>query len=144
MRLTPASSPTPPLVIFDEAHELEDIASQYFGVALSNARFDELARDTENMLRAKQVSTSAIESATASLRERSRLFFASLPVGPSHLGRLEFTGRADFLEARGDAYLATSNALVRLEGELDRLQGSRRSPRPCASAPPTSATTSSS
>ncbi len=114
--------PDASVVIFDEAHELEDIASQYFGVALSNARFDELARDTENMLRAKGVSTSGVESATASLRERSRLFFNSLPVGPSHLGRLEFTERADFLEARGDAYLATSNALVRLEGELDRLK----------------------
>ncbi len=109
-------------VIFDEAHELEDVASQYFGVALSNARFDELARDTENMLRAKQASSSGIESATASVRDRSKLFFSSLPVGPSHLGRLEFTERADFLEARGDAYLATSNALVRLEGELDRLK----------------------
>ncbi len=45
-------------VIFDEAHELEDVASQYFGIALSNARFDELARDTETMLRAKQASSS--------------------------------------------------------------------------------------
>ena len=115
-------------VIFDEAHELEDVASQYFGVALSNARFDELARDTENMLRAKQASSSAIESATASLRERSRMFFSSLPVGPSHLGRLEFTDRADFLEARGDAYLATANALVRLEGELERLREVEEAP----------------
>ena len=109
-------------VIFDEAHELEDVASQYFGIALSNARFDELARDTENMLRAKGVSTSAIESATAQLRDRSRMFFGSLPAPPSHLGRLEFSDRPDFLEARGDAYLATSNALVRLEGELERLR----------------------
>src|SRR6201996_9521151 len=44
-------------VIFDEAQELEDVASQYFGVALSNHRFDELARDTESMLRAKGVSS---------------------------------------------------------------------------------------
>ncbi len=109
-------------VIFDEAHELEDVASQYFGIALSNARFDELARDTENMLRGKGVSTSAIESATAQLRDRSRMFFGSLPAPPSHLGRLEFSDRPDFLEARGDAYLATSNALVRLEGELERLR----------------------
>ncbi len=109
-------------VIFDEAHELEDVASQYFGIALSNARFDELARDTESMLRAKGVSTSAIESSTATLRERSRLFFGSLPAPPSHLGRLEFTDRADFLEQRGDAYLGASNALVRLEAELDRLR----------------------
>ncbi len=109
-------------VIFDEAHELEDIASQYFGVALSNARFEELARDTESMLRAKGVSTSAIESATQTVRERAKLFFASLPVGPSDLGRLEFIDRADFLEARGDAYLGASNALQRLEGELERVR----------------------
>ncbi|AEU39089.1 ATP-dependent DNA helicase [Granulicella mallensis] len=109
-------------VIFDEAHELEDVASQYFGIALSNARFDELARDTESMLRAKGVSTSAIESATQTIRERSKLFFGSLPAGPSHLGRLEFIDRADFLESRGDAYLGASNALQRLEGELERLR----------------------
>jgi ATP-dependent DNA helicase DinG len=109
-------------VIFDEAHELEDIASQYFGIALSNARFDELARDTESLLRAKAVSTSAIESATQTIRERSKLFFASLPAGPSDLGRLEFIDRMDFLEARGDAYLGAMNALQRLEGELERLR----------------------
>jgi ATP-dependent DNA helicase DinG len=109
-------------VIFDEAHELEDVASQYFGIALSNARFDELARDTESMLRAKGVSTSGIESATALLRERSRLFFGSLPAPPSHLGRLEFTDRTDFLEQRGDGYLGALNALVRLDAELERLR----------------------
>ena len=109
-------------VIFDEAHELEDVASQYFGIALSNARFDELSRDTEAFLRAKGVSTSAIESATQSIRERSRLFFSSLPTGSSELGRLEFTDRAGFLEDRGDAYLGAFNALLRLEGELERLR----------------------
>lgn len=109
-------------VIFDEAHELEEVASQYFGVALSNARFDELARDTESLLRAKQASSAAIESATGTLRERSKLFFASLPAGPSHLGRLEFIDRPEFLESRGDAYIGASNALQRLENELERLR----------------------
>jgi ATP-dependent DNA helicase DinG len=115
-------------VIFDEAHELEDIASQYFGVALSNARFDELARDTDSMLRSKGVSTFAIESATQTIRERSKLFFASLPAGPSDLGRLEFPGRVefkdrdDFLEQRGDAYIGATNALSRLESELEQLR----------------------
>ena len=109
-------------VIFDEAHELEDVASQYFGIALSNARFEELSRDTETFLRAKGVTTSAIESATQSIRERSKLFFASLPAGSSELGRLEFTDRPGFLEDRGDAYLGALNALQRLEGELERLR----------------------
>ena len=109
-------------VIFDEAHELEDVASQYFGIALTNHRFDELARDTESMLRAKGASSAAIESSTATLRERSRLFFSSLPDTTAQPGRMEFTDRADFLEAHGDSYLGAINALTRLEGELDRLR----------------------
>ena len=32
-------------VIFDEAHQLEDVATQYLGSAVSNYRFEELARD---------------------------------------------------------------------------------------------------
>ncbi len=32
-------------VIFDEAHQLEDVATQYFGTAVSNYRFEELSRD---------------------------------------------------------------------------------------------------
>lgn len=111
-------------VIFDEAHELEDVASQYFGIALTNHRFDELARDTESMLRAKGASSAAIESSTATLRERSRLFFSSLPetTTTAQPGRMEFTDRADFLESHGDSYLGAVNALTRLEGELDRLR----------------------
>src|SRR5437868_2881503 len=32
-------------VVFDEAHELEDVAGQYFGVSVSSYRFDDLRRD---------------------------------------------------------------------------------------------------
>ncbi len=115
--------PEAAIVIFDEAHELEDVASQYFGIALTSHRFDELARDTESMLRAKGASSAAIESSTATLRERSRLFFSSLPeTNAAQPGRMEFTDRADFLEAHGDSYLGAINALIRLEGELDRVR----------------------
>ncbi|MCC7008691.1 MAG: ATP-dependent DNA helicase [Acidobacteria bacterium] len=34
------------LMIVDEAHQLEDVATQYFGVAVTKAGVDELARDT--------------------------------------------------------------------------------------------------
>ena len=37
-------------VIFDEAHELEDVAGNYFGISVSNLRMEELARDVENSL----------------------------------------------------------------------------------------------
>jgi ATP-dependent DNA helicase DinG len=116
-------------VIFDEAHELEDIASNYFGIGLTNARFDELTRDTETMLRAKQASSSAIESACAILKERSRMFFAALPLpgefGAQPLGRMPFdhVQRETFLESDGDTYLGAMAALKRLEDELEHVKG---------------------
>jgi ATP-dependent DNA helicase DinG len=119
-------------VIFDEAHELEEVASNYFGIGLSTQRFDELARDVETMLRAKGASTSAIESATATLRERARMFFAALPMEEGALrlglGRMPFVARADFLEESGDTYVGTMNALLRLQGELERLKGVDEAP----------------
>ncbi len=106
-------------VVFDEAHELEEIASNYFGIGLSNGRIDELVRDVEIMLRAKQASSSAIESACAILKDRARMFFAALPTeGFQALGRMPFEGRREFLEESGDAYLGAVNALQRLEGQL--------------------------
>ena len=37
-------------VIFDEAHEIEEIAGQHFGIQLSNYRFEELVRDIRSPL----------------------------------------------------------------------------------------------
>lgn len=115
-------------VIFDEAHELETVASEYFGIALSHQRFDELARDTDAILRAKHVSSSSIESATLALRERARVFFGSLPQQGTQLGRMPFHYRAEFLEEQGDAYIGVLAALQRLEGELERLRDVEEAP----------------
>src|SRR6476659_1830662 len=40
-------------VVFDEAHEIEDVAGQYFGVTVSNYRFQELSRDIARVSRQK-------------------------------------------------------------------------------------------
>jgi ATP-dependent DNA helicase DinG len=116
------------IVIFDEAHELEDVASSYFGISLSNIRFEELARDLETMLRAKQALNSGITSAAQTARERARMFFAALPRGTGNRGsgsegRMPFLNREEFLETQGDLYLGLLNALHRLEGELERVRG---------------------
>src|ERR1700731_1597189 len=66
-------------VIFDEAHELEDVASNYFGIGLSTQRIDELTRDIKSMLKTREASSSSISSACATLKARSRLFFSALP-----------------------------------------------------------------
>jgi ATP-dependent DNA helicase DinG len=105
-------------VIFDEAHELEEVASSYFGRSLSNVRFEDLARDAEVLLRGKN-GTSQIPALTLQLRERARLFFASLPIHAD--GRHAFTNRAEFLESSGDLYVGVRSALKILEAELERL-----------------------
>jgi ATP-dependent DNA helicase DinG len=66
-------------VIFDEAHELEEVASNYFGISVSNVRFEELARDTDTLLRGKEGGEN-LPAVTQQLRERSRMFFAGLPM----------------------------------------------------------------
>ena len=42
--------PSCPTLVVDEAHQLEDVATQYFGVAFSNYRVDDLVRDGERLL----------------------------------------------------------------------------------------------
>ena len=114
-------------VIFDEAHELEDVASSYFGISVSNVKFEELVRDLEITLRAKSSLGGSVHVAGQVLRDRARMFFAVLPIptgyGSSGDGRMAFEGREEFLEAQGEVYLGVMNALHRLEGELERLRG---------------------
>src|SRR5205085_10556023 len=90
-------------VIFDEAHELEDVAGSYFGVSVSNLRFEDVARDVEFTLRQKQLLSAQIMTATAGLREKSRFFFSLLPAGEQ---RFAFENRAEFMEEHGDEFLS--------------------------------------
>ena len=106
-------------VVFDEAHELENVAGSYFGVTVSNWRIEDLARDVESSLQRAKGLSAAISGALGSLRERSQLFFSVLPGGE---GRLPFHNRQEFLEENGDEYLGLMQALGRLGAELQRMK----------------------
>ena len=106
-------------VIFDEAHELEDVAGSYFGISVSNLRVDELARDVEHSMQNNRALSASLSSALGSLRDRSQLFFSLLPSGE---GRFAFDTRREFLEENGDEFVALDQALTRLAGELEGLQ----------------------
>jgi ATP-dependent DNA helicase DinG len=105
-------------VVFDEAHELEDVASSYFGISVSNARVEELCRDIEATLQRNQLLSGSMFGALQSLRERSQFFFALLPSGE---GRFAFEGRREFLEENGDEFLALQQCLRRIASELENL-----------------------
>src|ERR1700682_557706 len=105
-------------VIFDEAHELEDVAGNYFGISVSNLRVEDLARDVESSLQHNKMMSASLSGALGSLRERSQFFFSLLPAGD---GRFAFETRREFLEENGEEFIALNQALTRLAGELEGL-----------------------
>ena len=111
-------------VVFDEAHEIEDVASDYFGRRLSSYQFEELARDTESMLRILRIEASPLRKHLARLRERSRAFFERFP---EREGRYPFgpAERHAFLDQNREAYDDLAAAVKRTEAELSAI-----SPKP--------------
>ncbi|HEY6370832.1 MAG TPA: ATP-dependent DNA helicase [Candidatus Sulfotelmatobacter sp.] len=110
--------PEPAAVVFDEAHELEGVAGNYFGISVSNLRVEDLARDVENSMQHNRTLSASISGALGSLRERSQFFFSLLPPGD---GRFAFETRREFLEENGDEFVGLNQALTRLAGELEGL-----------------------
>jgi ATP-dependent DNA helicase DinG len=68
--------------ILDEAHQLEDIATQYFGNAVSTYRVEDLARDVERSVSSGRVpardDVHEIEKSLDRLRDHARAFFSDL------------------------------------------------------------------
>ena len=112
-------------VIFDEAHELEDVASSYFGLSVSNIRCEELARDIDALLRGKEGAQN-LPGLTQQLRDRARMFFAGLPMTGD--GRQPFTEREEFLETSGDLYMAVRTTLQHIEAEMEELKKIEEAP----------------
>ena len=79
--------------VVDEAHQLEDVATQYFGIAVSNYRLDDLARDVEKAVSARLISDAdrehEIRHDVERVRLHSRDFFGSL-----HMVRFDLPGGA--------------------------------------------------
>jgi ATP-dependent DNA helicase DinG len=104
-------------VVFDEAHEMEDVASDYFGQQISNFRFEELARDADHTMRMAHVGTPGLLRRTQRIREKNRAFFEAFP---GREGRFPFSRqeREAFVEQNREAYDALHNALKALETEI--------------------------
>jgi ATP-dependent DNA helicase DinG len=105
-------------LVFDEAHEMEDVATQYFGMEMSSYRVEELARDTEATLKMKGIKSHEVLGAVGDLRRRADLFFELFP---RKEGRASFENRDSFLQVNRGAYSALANAIVLLQTELSRV-----------------------
>jgi ATP-dependent DNA helicase DinG len=63
-------------VVFDEAHEIEDVAGQYFGISVSNYQFSDLRRDIASLARRKGFGSGDLDAALEQLDDRALRFFA--------------------------------------------------------------------
>ena len=102
-------------VIFDEAHELEEVAGQYFGFAISSNQVEDLRRDILAVARRKNLLARDLEQMLKSLAGEAERFFALFP---EQEGRSGFTEHKRFLEKHGEPYRRLAAALELLETHL--------------------------
>ncbi len=88
-------------VIFDEAHEVEDVAGQYFGVSISNYQFEELIRDVTAVAARKDFGSTELDRVLMTTGDRAAQFLA-LFEAPD--GRSGFRSHEAFLIKHEDVY----------------------------------------
>jgi ATP-dependent DNA helicase DinG len=132
-------------VIFDEAHELEDVAAGYFGASISTYRINDLIHDANKLQIDEPERAAGLTSTLARLAQRSDSFFFSLVANLTGARVEESRPRsgADQPErfvlnngfffrtapggelaptAGGEAYTALVNAFNRVIGELNMVK----------------------
>jgi ATP-dependent DNA helicase DinG len=62
-------------VVFDEAHTLEDVATEFFGVALSSMKLQALAHDSLSALEVRDVRAAALAALAVQLKTHAAAFF---------------------------------------------------------------------
>ena len=128
------------IVIFDEAHELEDIAAGYFGAQVSNYRIADLIRDANMAVIPDADASIEISRICARLQQRSdHLFAAFMHRGGPTDGRYTLSREHFFREDDGsyapnqagesflavdntlDAFIATLNGIKEAPAEIETL-----------------------
>ena len=105
-------------VVFDEAHEIEDVVGQYFGVTVSNYRLQDLRRDIGVIGRMKKFGTPELDRVLQRLDELTGQFFALF--GDTDR-RTAFHGRDTFREENEEAYRDLLTALDLIGSHLKLL-----------------------
>jgi len=128
-------------VILDEAHQIEDVASEYFGAGVSNYQIDELLYDVGGLKLEDGEVTRELTRISARIQRFADAFWISFREGRGLEGRFALTPRGassttregpDFDDAgeapalpansSSDSYRALDNALHRLETAIDILK----------------------
>lgn len=115
------------IVIFDEAHEIEEIAAEYFGTGVSNYSFNDLITDLQKLPVTDHDNAGSLLKAMSRLAEQAEkfwtVFYRKTPEESRQSFPLEFfvkeaaTGTKQPTDA-GESFIALDNALERLIATL--------------------------
>jgi ATP-dependent DNA helicase DinG len=109
--------------VVDEAHQLEDVATQYFGLAISNYRVEDYARDVERFVQSGAVGNrqteTELEKGVDKLRDHARTFFNELAFAHRTTDRLRGEER---VRASDASLFNTREAAAYVAGALDVIE----------------------
>src|SRR5687768_3236350 len=88
-------------VVFDEAHEVEGVAGEHFGVKISSHQIQELRRDIGALARRKNFGSAELDRILDTVDECGTRFFSAFP---DRDGRTAFPQRADFFRENPRPY----------------------------------------
>ncbi len=118
-------------VILDEAHLIEDVASEYFGAQVSNYQVEDLLRDVGNLvIESAEVDREVTKTSSRLLRFADNFWMGfrdgrgaegRYPIIPGTFATLNADGEINSTRL-GDLYVALDGALARLETTLDALK----------------------
>jgi ATP-dependent DNA helicase DinG len=100
-------------VIFDEAHQLEEVATQYLGSAVSNFRCEELSRDIRREATALKQKDETANKISSLIWESQEHFFALF-----HGGETRFRLKASHLKKREDSALRLLDGFTSLAAHV--------------------------
>jgi ATP-dependent DNA helicase DinG len=119
--------PTCHYAVVDEAHQLEDVATQYFGITVSNYRVDDLGRDVDRAVAAKllpdEETADNLKTRAERVRDHARAFFSVLQLirfdAPGAVGNeTRMRIGASQLNRVADEGLSLVRALEALEADI--------------------------
>lgn len=107
-------------VVFDEAHEIEGVAAQFFGQVLSSHQVEDLARHAASAAKQGDFASPELDAALKFLRATAKAFF---DLFDGFEPRQEFAEREGFRHEHAAEYDSLHAALKGLESVLRLVQG---------------------
>ena len=107
-------------VVFDEAHEIESVIGQFFGVSLGNSQLDELSRDVQGVASKAKFGSKQLDRLLKGLRTAGKNFFDLFSDMES---RTTLREQSEFRRRHGKQYDSLASALEGLHSHISLVAG---------------------